>query len=539
MAIPRAAYGELKEAVGLENLSEDPAVLDSYACHATWAGIPAQAYGNIWWRRADAVVLPGSTEEVQEVVRVCNRYGIKFKAHSTGQMPFAFPLGKDSITLDLRRMNRIIEINEEHMYALVEPYVTQGELLVECIKRGLVPHMIDAGPSISPLASVTSVHGEGDSSITRSYNERNGMALEWVLPDGELVRIGSPDTPGAGWFSADGPGPSLFGLIRGAIGHGGESGVFTAAAIKLYPWYGPREFETGGTAPWFDMKKWPLCRVLSAKWDDYAAEAEALYLIAQAEFFDTLGKLSTTKLEAIVAEDKNDYARIRRSGAIAHFIPHGLWGGVVVARTQKQLDYAERAFRKIVEETGGTCFEDREVPMPPGMPCSREEWAWRVENVLLQVLLMKTFTPKACEMPMAGTTGPLPYVSSTTIDKTYEFLQKVSFPFKERFQKEGKLVDDGPDGTWCTLEEGGHWMRQMNFSRMEQKDPGMAFIGLAETSAIESYQQGFALLDFLHSFEKMAEAIPYVTELHDLLDPDGLTTGFIINSNKIFFGEDY
>lgn len=92
MAIPPEAYKEIESIIGPENISEDPAVLDSYACHATFVGVPMQGFTrSVWWRRADAVVLPGSTDEVQQVVKICNSHGIKFKAHSTGQAPFAFP----------------------------------------------------------------------------------------------------------------------------------------------------------------------------------------------------------------------------------------------------------------------------------------------------------------------------------------------------------------------------------------------------------------------------------------------------------------
>ena len=299
MALDQDIYGELSAIVGDENISQDPAMLDSYSCHATMVGIPRQGLGlKPWWSRGAAVALPGSTEEVSKIVKVCNYHHINYRAHSTGQMPTTFAKGENAITLDLCRMNRIIEINEDHMYAIVKPYITQGELFIECIKRDLAPHMIDAGASISPLASVTSVSGEGDSAITRGFNERNAMALEWVLPTGEVVRIGSPDKPGADWFSGDGPGPGLLGAVRGAFGAFGERGVYTKAAIKFYPWYGARDIYRGGKAPWFEVEMGPLTQDVFLKWKDYKDEADGLYLIGEAEIFDSFGKLSCTKMEA-------------------------------------------------------------------------------------------------------------------------------------------------------------------------------------------------------------------------------------------------
>ena len=209
----------------------------------------------------------------------------------------------------------------------------------------------------------------------------------------------------------------------------------------------------------------------------------------------------------------------------------------MIARTQGQLDYAEQAFERIVRDTRGTSFRERDIPMPAGVSCTPEEWKQRVENVCFQVLLLKNFTLKVCEMPMAGTTGPLPYDTCMSIDMTYEMLQEVSFPHKARFQAEGKILDDGPDGTWLTMDEGGHFMAQMNFSRMEPREPAASFAGLAELSAIDAYQKGYMLLAFLPSFEKYAGQTPYMTGLHDILDPDSLSSGFMSNALKMVFDE--
>ena len=81
------------------------------------------------------------------------------------------------------------------------------------MKRGLDCHIVSAGPTHSPLASCTSIWGIGGKGLTESWNERNLFGVEWVLPTGDVVRLGSPGV-GAGWFTADGPGPSLRGIMR-------------------------------------------------------------------------------------------------------------------------------------------------------------------------------------------------------------------------------------------------------------------------------------------------------------------------------------
>src|SRR4030042_586355 len=117
MALSKEIYKEFEDIVGAENICNDPAIMP--------------AYFSIDFA---AIVLPGNTEEVQAAVRLCNRRKLKFAAVSPGWVGM-FP--GDTVLLDLRRMNRLIEINEKNMYAVVEPYVISAELQAELMKRGL------------------------------------------------------------------------------------------------------------------------------------------------------------------------------------------------------------------------------------------------------------------------------------------------------------------------------------------------------------------------------------------------------------------
>jgi len=237
-----AAYRDLEEAVGAENASREPGVLDGYAWQPTNNDHPVER----WVKRPAAVVLPASTEEVQAVVRACNKHGIRFKAFSTGWGVWCGPTYDNVVQVDLRRMNRILEIDEKNMYAVVEPYAIAAQIQAETMKRGLNLHIHGSGPNCSPLASATSGWGVGHDSIYMSYSPRNVLGAEWVLPDGEVLRLGAPGS-GDAWFSGDGPGPSLRGIMRGSAGALGGLGIFTACALKLYNWPGPPVVKTEGT----------------------------------------------------------------------------------------------------------------------------------------------------------------------------------------------------------------------------------------------------------------------------------------------------
>jgi len=123
--------------VGPENITEEPAILDTYA-YQWCTEVEKAARGEEPTRfgyRPEAVVLPGCTGEVVAIVKICNRYGVGFKAHSTGLGVWGAVSNPGAIQLDLRRMNRIVEINERNMYAVIEPYVTNAQLQAELIKR--------------------------------------------------------------------------------------------------------------------------------------------------------------------------------------------------------------------------------------------------------------------------------------------------------------------------------------------------------------------------------------------------------------------
>ena len=82
-----------------------------------------------------------------------------------------------------------------------------------------------------------------NSQVYTSGYGRNVLGVEWVLPTGDLLTLGTGGREG-GWYSADGPGFSLRGILRGRSGANGGHGVITKASVKLYPWFGPPEWDT-------------------------------------------------------------------------------------------------------------------------------------------------------------------------------------------------------------------------------------------------------------------------------------------------------
>ena len=351
------AYRDLGEAIGPENVSREPAVLDGYAWQRMMNDDPA-----IWIKRPVAVVLPASTEEVQVVVRICNKHGLRFKAHATGWGVFGGPTYDNVVQVDLRRMNRILDIDERNMYAVVEPYVCGAQLQAEAMKLGLNTHIIGAGPVCSPLASATSGWGVGWDGVYMSFSARNLLGVEWVLPDGEMLRLGALSS-GLGWFSGDGPGPSLRGLVRGSTGALGGLGVFTKGALKLYNWPGPQQVELEGILLDAKAKVPENVRFHLCFFPNRNKLADAVYKIGDAEIGYMATKTSTAAFVYSMAPHL--LREITKTTALRSMLSAALrWTFVIMlaGNTKADIDWQEAALEKIISDHGGFSIEIMGVP---------------------------------------------------------------------------------------------------------------------------------------------------------------------------------
>ena len=311
MTIAPEAYRALEDAVGATHVSADPAVLDSYAFQYL-AELIRPEHSHFMARPA-AVVLPGSTEEVQAVVRLANRHGLKVKPTGTGWYLFNAPMSDDAPTLqlDLRRMGSIVEFDEENLFAVVEPYVIHAQLQAEALKRGLNINVPGSGCSTSIVASACAYAGQGPFTYFMGGNSENVLGMEWVTPEGEIVRTGSLGS-GDGWFSGEGPGPSVRGICRGSIGSRGGLGVYTKCAIKLGPSYGPHEWKVGGTLPAYRLPVAETQRAYTIAVPSWDAWADAYYEIYDNELgyiFHRQFNLAGAELAPAFWLMYNDHAR--------------------------------------------------------------------------------------------------------------------------------------------------------------------------------------------------------------------------------------
>ena len=364
MALSKEAYRVLEDIVGPENISDDPALCDSYAFqYLAETARPNQSH---FMPRPVAALMPGSTVEIQAILKICNRYKIKVKPYSTGWYFFSAPLKDtdDTIQLDLRRMDRILEIDDKNMFAVVEPYVICAQLQAEVMKLGLNINVIGAGASTSPLASATSYSGGGPYSIWLGNNSENLLGLEWVMPRGDILRTGSLGS-GAGWFCGEGPGPSLRGICRGGIGARGGMGVYTKVALKLFHWPGPPQLPIEGTVPAYRCRVPDNFRAYTLAFPSWPAFANAYYKIYDNEigyiFHKQFTMLGADLWPAFVllyndpTKTLSDIEEIAKKPEVQELTEETRrsFQFVMAGRSLRDIEYQEKVLDKILTETGG------------------------------------------------------------------------------------------------------------------------------------------------------------------------------------------
>jgi 4-cresol dehydrogenase (hydroxylating) len=186
-------------------------------------------------RMASGALAPSSTEQVQQIVRTANNYRIPLYPISTGKnlgYGGSAPAYSGSVVLDLKRMNRIIEVNETNAYALVEPGVSYFDLY-RYIQEHKLKVWIDC-PDPGWGSVVGNAIDRGGGYTTANYRNHfdSHCGMEVVLPNGDLLRTGMGAIPAAKTWQQykSGCGPWLDGIFSQS-----NYGIVTKMGFWLMP----------------------------------------------------------------------------------------------------------------------------------------------------------------------------------------------------------------------------------------------------------------------------------------------------------------
>ncbi|HXV86548.1 MAG TPA: FAD-linked oxidase C-terminal domain-containing protein [Gemmatimonadales bacterium] len=215
MTVTRQALEALTAIVGPRWVRQAPAQLDAYASD----GLPTRH------SRPAAVVLPGSGDEVIRLVRVLAHHGIPFvpRGAGTGLSGGAVADG-DQVVVSCTRLNRILDVDPANRRATVEPGVVNVRLSEAVRSHGLHYAPDPSSQSACTIGGNVAENAGGPHCLKYGVTSNHILALDVVLPDGRLVRLGSPG--GDAW------GPDLVGLF---VGSEGMFGIATRITVRLVP----------------------------------------------------------------------------------------------------------------------------------------------------------------------------------------------------------------------------------------------------------------------------------------------------------------
>jgi len=182
--------------------------------------------GSVVKGRPDLVVFPDSSKEVSRIVRLAAGYNIPIVGRGAGTGLSGGALARTGgVMLVFARMNRILALDTENQRAVVQPGVVNYELT-----RAAEPYGLYFAPDPSSWKSCTiggnvAENAGGPHTLAYGVTTNHVTALQLVLPDGEIVRLGGPH--------GDTPGYDLTGLFVGSEGTLTGSGAITKSGGRV------------------------------------------------------------------------------------------------------------------------------------------------------------------------------------------------------------------------------------------------------------------------------------------------------------------
>jgi D-lactate dehydrogenase (cytochrome) len=205
---------------------------------ATSQAVREQHGNTVTWianQPPDAVVYPQSTEEVQQIVRICATHGVPVIPFGVGtSLEGHVNAPRGGISIDFRDMNKVLAVHAEDLDCVIEPGITRKALNEQLRDSGLF-FPIDPGADAT-LGGMAATRCSGTNAVRYGTMKDNVIALKVVLANGEVI-----DTARRAKKTSAG-----YDLTRLMVGSEGTLGVITQLTLKLS---GIPEAISGGTCP--------------------------------------------------------------------------------------------------------------------------------------------------------------------------------------------------------------------------------------------------------------------------------------------------
>lgn len=206
---------KLQAIVGVDNVLVDPERVEPYGADAVKEKFPPEA-----------VVFPATTTEMSAIIKLANEvnFPVTARGGGVGYTGGAVPVD-GGIVIGTDRMNKVLEINQDDLYAVCQPGITTFELQQAVEKHGLIFPPDPASYKDSFIGGNIAENAGGMRTPKYGVTKHYVLGLEVVTGTGEIIRVGGKTVKNVVGFD----------LTQLMCGSEGMLGIITEATLKLVP----------------------------------------------------------------------------------------------------------------------------------------------------------------------------------------------------------------------------------------------------------------------------------------------------------------
>ncbi|MDH4184169.1 MAG: FAD-binding protein [Nitrospinota bacterium] len=200
-----------------ESISDQPEDLIAHAYDAA-AAAPE--------RPPDIVAFPTNTGQISDTLKLANqfRFPVTARGAGTGAVGASVPI-RGGAALILTRMNRVLQIDQQNLTALVEPGLVTGKFQTQVERLGLFYPPDPASLNVSTLGGNVAMGSGGPRGVKYGVTRDYVLGLEVVLPDGSIITTGAQTVKSVVGYD----------LTRLMVGSEGTLGIVTKIRLRLLP----------------------------------------------------------------------------------------------------------------------------------------------------------------------------------------------------------------------------------------------------------------------------------------------------------------